>query len=246
MTTGQKLGAGRMAEVFADGGDVLKLYMAGIGPEPARHEAMVLASLTGLPLRVPVARGVVQVDGRWGLRMSRVPGRPLAEAAEESGDLSSLVVRYAALHRQVNACAAAATLPDLKKRLDARIVRAPGLNADLARRLRERLARLPEGDRLCHGDFHPFNIMADGDALGIIDWPDATRGAPEADVARSYVMVRHHRPALAEAYLDSVLGGEMIRAAVMDWVPIVAAARLSENIPEETEALLDLCRRTRD
>ena len=34
MTTGQKLGAGRMAEVFADGGDVLKLYMAGIGPEP--------------------------------------------------------------------------------------------------------------------------------------------------------------------------------------------------------------------
>lgn len=37
---------------------------------------------------------------------------------------------------------------------------------------------------ICHGDFHPLNIMADGDgATGVIDWANVVVASPEMDVA---------------------------------------------------------------
>jgi aminoglycoside phosphotransferase (APT) family kinase protein len=37
---------------------------------------------------------------------------------------------------------------------------------------------------ICHGDFHPLNIMADGDTVtGVIDWANVAIAAPELDVA---------------------------------------------------------------
>ena len=37
---------------------------------------------------------------------------------------------------------------------------------------------------ICHGDFHPLNIVADGDAAsGVIDWANVVIAAPEMDVA---------------------------------------------------------------
>lgn len=37
---------------------------------------------------------------------------------------------------------------------------------------------------ICHGDFHPLNIMADGDTVtGVIDWANVVIAAPEMDVA---------------------------------------------------------------
>ncbi|MFD1910018.1 phosphotransferase family protein [Paenibacillus rhizoplanae] len=50
-----------------------------------------------------------------------------------------------------------------------------------------RLAELPDGEKLCHGDFHPDNILMD-DKLWVIDWMTGVRGNPAADVARSVIM----------------------------------------------------------
>jgi len=37
---------------------------------------------------------------------------------------------------------------------------------------------------ICHGDFHPLNIMADGETVtGVIDWANVAIAAPELDVA---------------------------------------------------------------
>jgi aminoglycoside phosphotransferase (APT) family kinase protein len=52
------------------------------------------------------------------------------------------------------------------------------------------LVRLPDGDALCHGDFHPDNILLCPEGPAVIDWPNATRGDPCADFARTTVMLR--------------------------------------------------------
>ena len=67
----------------------------------------------------------------------------------------------------------------------------------------------------------------------LIDWIDASRGEPAADVCRSYVLLRPAAPEMASAYLDAYaqVGGES-RAAILDWLPFVAAARLAEGVPE--------------
>lgn len=39
-----------------------------------------------------------------------------------------------------------------------------------------------------HGDFHPLNVVVDGDAASVIDWTDAGLGPREADVARTLLL----------------------------------------------------------
>lgn len=41
---------------------------------------------------------------------------------------------------------------------------------------------------VCHGDFHPLNVVVDGDNAAVIDWTDAGMGPREADVARTLLI----------------------------------------------------------
>jgi aminoglycoside phosphotransferase (APT) family kinase protein len=41
---------------------------------------------------------------------------------------------------------------------------------------------------VCHGDFHPLNVMVDGDRASVIDWTDAGLGPREADVSRTRLL----------------------------------------------------------
>ena len=89
----------------------------------------------------------------------------------------------------------------------------------------------------------------------IIDWIDASRGHPLADVARTWVLVRFSgsnqtnvlkRLAMRwiqgwfiKIYLSSyfrLAPGDQTQLAA--WTPVIAAARLNENIKEEEPALL--------
>src|SRR5262245_55079407 len=87
-----------------------------------------------------------------------------------------------------------------------------------------------DGDRLCHGDFHPINVLGDLAQPLVIDWPDAARGAPAADACRSYLLLRLHAADLAEPYLDAYgRAGDVPRAPILAWLPYLAAARLAEG-----------------
>ena len=41
---------------------------------------------------------------------------------------------------------------------------------------------------VCHGDFHPLNVVVDGEAAAVIDWTDAGLGPREADVSRTLLL----------------------------------------------------------
>ena len=65
---------------------------------------------------------------------------------------------------------------------------ATNLSAARKEAARRQLAASGEGDRLCHGDFHPGNILLSPRGPIIIDWETATRGHPLADVAATSVL----------------------------------------------------------
>lgn len=239
---GARLGEGKVAEVFELGRDVLKLYRAGIGPEAARREADNLRILAGRQLPVPRALDVIEHDGRWGLWMSRAAGSPLAAPMGEADGVDAAIALAVRLHQQVHQQSGLGLMP-LKTRLAGQIGRAALLSEAERQAALDRLAALPDGDRVCHGDFHPFNVMVDGETPTIIDWLDATCGPPAADVARSYLLVPHNMPELAERYLELYLRDAALeRAAVLDWLPVLASGRLSENVPQEEARLLALAR----
>jgi aminoglycoside phosphotransferase (APT) family kinase protein len=101
-------------------------------------------------------------------------------------------------------------LDSLKARLASNIRRATKLGEARQEVLLEQLELMPEGDRLCHGDFHPLNILRPPGGEIIVDWLDATRGDPAADVCRSFVLIRAVAPEVATAYAEAYacVGGE--------------------------------------
>ena len=113
------------------------------------------------------------------------------------------------------------------------------------------LETMPDGDRLCHGDFHPGNILLSQPKPVIIDWIDASIGSPLADVARTSIMLlgsaatespmflRKGIQILHTIYLRRYF---QLRPGGYDeyrrWLPIVAAGRLNEGIDEQDDWLL--------
>jgi aminoglycoside phosphotransferase (APT) family kinase protein len=222
-----------VAEVFACGELVVKLYKPAVPKRSPFGEAAILTAVEALGLPAPVVYGVHRIGDRWGVLMSRVDGPTLAEVMkQQAGALHAQLTRMARLQFQVHSHAAT-QFAHLKMRLATSIQQASMLSEQRRRTLLTGLTAMPEDDRLCHGDFHPYNIMGPLGCEVLIDWPNATQGDPIADVCRTYVLLRSVSPELASAYVDaySQVSGES-RDAILNWLPFVAAARLAEGVPE--------------
>jgi Ser/Thr protein kinase RdoA (MazF antagonist) len=236
---GALIGEGKVAEVFEYGdGKVLKLYRLGQPASDARRELAILDVVETSGVAAPRAFDLEQIDDRWGLVMSRAEGRPFAEPmlANPAG-AGPYFAAMAALQVKIHAASGAALAP-LKVRL-ARKIEASGLADPVRRRLRDKLSKLPDGDRLLHGDFHPYNILGTPAAATVVDWLDATSGPPAADICRSWLLMQTVSRDLAETYLDAYFAlSPLPRDTVFAWLPVLAAARLAENVPDEVEALI--------
>ena len=84
------------------------------------------------------------------------------------------------------------TLTGELRRLEGRIRRAgrAGLEAGAAW-LAQNLPLPAQAEVICHGDFHPLNIVMEGDKLsGVVDWPQAIVAEPAYDVAGTRVVMR--------------------------------------------------------
>ena len=142
-------------------------------------------------------------------------------------------------------------IPSLHESLAFKLGDAKPLPENLRTAALEALEEMPEGTTLCHGDFHPGNILLCQSEPIIIDWIDATIGSPLADVARTSILalgagsldnpryqqfdlLRFHSVYL-ERYFELRPGGH---DEYKRWLPIVAAAHLNEGVPGWDEWLL--------
>jgi aminoglycoside phosphotransferase (APT) family kinase protein len=240
-TLGKLIGSGKEAEVFEQGDLVVKLYRTPASKGSAFREAANLALAESFGLPTPSVRGVSEIDGRWGIVMTRADGPSFAEAVARQPELTPVHLQaMARLQLRVHS-QPGTLLASLKARLAANIQKAGMLPETQRDGLLNRLAEAPEGDRLCHGDFHPWNIMGPPGRENLVDWLDACRGDPAADVCRSYVLMRPAAPELAAAYVGAY--GQFSRETkerIFGWLPFVAAARLAEGVPSDEPALMEM------
>lgn len=138
-----------------------------------------------------------------------------------------------------------AGIPPLREKLERKLRAAKPLPERLRTAALEALEKMPEGDRLCHGDFHPGNILLSQPEPVIIDWIDSSIGNPLADVARTTILAlgsaatnpsRSARWGVLATHTLYLRRYFQLRSGGRDeyhrWLPIVAAARLSEGITE--------------
>jgi aminoglycoside phosphotransferase (APT) family kinase protein len=157
---------------------------------------------------------------------------------------------------RLHAVPAPAILPDLKDWIARRITASAAVPDPVADRALVALAELPDGDQLCHGDLHPGNILLTRAGPSVIDWPNATRGDPTADLARTLVLLRSstlppetpltlrlgHR-AIRRVILRALIQGyQRIRPVdqtLLDrWLFIRTADRLADGVPAVERAWL--------
>ena len=263
MSTGdlELVGSGREAEIFAWGdGRVLRLARDAADAGMIEREAIALAAAHSAGASVPGVHERVTVDGRPGVVLDRVDGIDLLGAlAGRPWTVRAvgrtLGVQHAALHR----IEAPAGLPDLHDELRHRLA-SPLVPDDVRTRALDRLAALPPGDRLLHGDFHPANLLRGRNGYVVIDWTNGMSGDPAADVARTIllmgggkladgtpVVIRVIAPVARRLLLASYLRaygreGDLDRDLVDRWLPVWAAVRLSEDIEAERDFLLERAR----
>lgn len=245
---GTLLATGGTAEIFAlDERRVLKLYWSGASSTAPEREAerAWAAHVSGAPS--PAVLDVMSVDDRFGVVFERVRGPSmfqlmLAEPARANALARVLGRLQAQLH--AHTCN---NLPSQREHLSPRIWLSP-LNHRLRSAILAVLARLPDADTLCHGDFHPGNLLLPPRGPSIIDWCDAARGHPAADVARTLLLLQYTRApgdaafesarkGLSTVYLEEYRRVRDMPAEALDaWTLPIAAARLAEPIagPERT------------
>jgi hypothetical protein len=159
-TMGRLLAAGQRVEVFEWGSRVVKLCRSTGSKQVIFREAAINAAVEALGLPVPAVWGVRQIDGRWGIVFDRVSGGSFAE--QMLSDPGAIPQRLQILvHLQVRIHAHVVDqFSSLKGWLATRITRTTLLDQPHRQILLNGLREMPDGDHLCHGDFHPRNVWA--------------------------------------------------------------------------------------
>jgi aminoglycoside phosphotransferase (APT) family kinase protein len=250
--------SGRTAQVYLwDDHTVLKLARNAGWAAGFEREALALEAAGGTPGLAPEFRGSVSIDGRPGLLMERLDGVDLLKELEKKPWRTWRVGReLAEVHARLHDTPAAPGMDSAKDRIRHQLASAL-VPDDIRPGALALLDAAPDGDRLCHVDFHPGNLMRlrDG-SLRIVDFGPACSGDPAWDHAATLGLLQIAAPppgaSLWMRGLIRVFRGILLRAyrrryqqlrPVDDanlerWTTIYLAQRLADNIPEERERIL--------
>ena len=259
---GERLGVGRMAEVFAYGeGRVIKLardagHRSWLEGELAAQHAAAAAGITA-----PEAFEVVEAEGRPGLVMERVRGTDgLAVCEKQPWRIWAVSHRMGQLHRELSGIAAPPKIRSFVQVARGAIETSPRVPDRARLRLLALLDGLPDAGSLCHMDFHLGNIMIEGSQLTVIDFASSRRGDPVADHVESLLLFDISSPPEMTPWMRLLVlfGRKVARLAYVRgygnlptaeadrarrWWPVVIADRLHDGIPEERRPLLRLLSR---
>ena len=248
---GKPIAEGRTAEIFAwENGCILKLLRPGFPPGLIEQEERITSAIVQAGIAAPKTGGLVVVNGRPGILYERIDGPSLSGLMQQRPfrlrQHAELLARlHIALHTHT-----IAGLPRQKVILASQVMEAEVLPVQVRNSVLRLLGRLPDGDILCHNDFHPLNVLIGPGGPVIIDWESASLGNSYADVARTSLTVALGRPAggfpnywmkkVAEFYLEAFTSAYLAhyRSFAHDhlpdlgaWQTVQAAAKVQYEAP---------------
>ncbi|MGG3455542.1 aminoglycoside phosphotransferase family protein [Paenibacillus rhizolycopersici] len=251
---------GRTAEILQYGnGQVLKLFRIGIPMNTVQEEFRISSMVyhQGIPSPQPIQ--MINLNDRAGIIYQECLGTTLLNMISKKPWLVFRASKkMAKIHLDIHKVSI--ELPSQKESLKSRIHEAPILTREEKHQIIDYIDRLKGENKLCHGDFHPDNIIL-GEAEWIIDWMTGMSGHPAGDAARTLLLFKfgtlpEEAPKFV-VFLISLLRRLMLRTYIRtyiknstislneieQWILPVAAARLCESIPQkEKDELVKLIR----
>ncbi len=257
---GKLLGEGQTAEVFEYGDKVLKIFYKNTPLVDINYEKAMGMIINALVSNAPKLHGKLCYKGRTGLLYEMAAGNILRKEIEDKPfQIAKIAKCMAKLHLRVHQKSTAGwtDIPAQNDRLIPLIKKSRptlGKKVDL---VIDYLETLPKNELLCHGDFHPDNIIK-GKKAYIIDWTNAYSGHPLSDVARTVIILKSPyvpsdsslliktftmtlKNLLNNIYLKHYFSdSEYNREDVNRYVLPLACARLCEQLPYEKKWLINL------
>lgn len=180
------LGKGNTAEVIEqDNGKVCKLFYEGYPYSAIKREYNNAKLMQTMDIPMPEVYEIVNVGVRSGIIYEKLEGQSLLEKLLQDGDVNFLVNQMVDLHKEIlehRTC----EVMSYKEFLKLCIGKKTKLNVDIY----DEIERLPEGDYLCHGDYHPGNVWIDEKGRVLtIDFMNVCCGPWQYDVARTCVLI---------------------------------------------------------
>jgi len=255
---GKQIGQGRTAKIYALANDelVLKLYHDHIPNQFINQEFEIGKAVYEAGISSPKVYEIVEDNGRKGIIYQHIQGESmLQQLIKKPWKLCIYGKRMAKLHYQIHTC----KINDLPKAEDI-FVKSIKINKKIASKevqLLKYFNTLSTGNNVCHGDFHPDNIMISQNEWIVLDWTNGYSGNPLSDVARTYVLIRTpFMPDVSKIMLKLsklfkyIICTNYIKEYqklahvkfkdIYPWFVPIATKRLLENIPGEEKWLLKI------
>ncbi|WP_310604733.1 aminoglycoside phosphotransferase family protein [Anaerosporobacter sp.] len=230
---------GTNASVYQNGDVAIKVFNKDFPKTEVLNEALNTSRVEETGLDIPSISEVSHIDGQWAISMNFIEGKTLYDLMKENPDkLQTYIDQMVDLQLEIHS-KRSPLLNKLKDKLVRQINSLNSIDESKKYELLTRVDGMPKHVKVCHGDFNPKNIIVSGDKLYVLDWVHATQGNASADVARTYLLFSLEDAKAADLYLDTFCKkSKTEKRYVQTWLPIVAAAQLTKEKPEEKELLM--------
>ncbi|MEC2072705.1 aminoglycoside phosphotransferase family protein [Alkalihalophilus marmarensis] len=241
MILGTPIASGNTAEIYLIDGRIIKIFKDHLPPTEAGYEANKQRYAYEAGLFVPEVLDVTRINEKQAIVMEYIKGKAMGELLMENMELAEDYINLSIEVQQRIHSVNMVNLESMEAKLARQIKAANQLHQEKRFYLLQKLSMMKYEKKLCHGDFHLFNlIVTEDNRVSIIDWVDASSGDILADVCRTYLLYQPFYEGLAELYLQLYCQKSgFAKKNILKWIPILAAARLSENISAaEAECLM--------
>ena len=245
------IGQGRTSDIFRyDEYRVIKVFKKELS-HLAEFEYECAKAIDNIGITAPRVYEIKDIDGTKGIVYDYVQGISMLSSMQKAPlKIKQYAKQLANIHAELHS-KQVANLPKIKESLAFDIQSVNSINKKDKRAILNYLETLPNGDRLCHYDFHPGNVMIfDGDTK-VIDWMTAGIGDPCADVCRTGLILNSNAQPYGSSIIEraglSIFRKIFYRSYIRQYLKItntkmkqierwllpVAAARLNEGIESE-------------
>ncbi|MCQ2592690.1 MAG: phosphotransferase [Treponema sp.] len=210
------LATGNTAEVFdMEDGTVCKLFKQGYNKDSIQLEINNTKIINKTTLNTPQFFKQIEIENRTGIIYSKIDGISLlqeSETCQTPEQITALLQNLANLQKQLHTNT---TSEGISYKDYLSFFKCTNIND------------LPEGNTLCHGDFHPGNIIRTAESkLFLIDFMNLCRGPKEYDIARTYVLLTEYIP---DSQVKAFVGNTYLNQMQTDFSQIEPFLEVIEN-----------------
>jgi thiamine kinase-like enzyme len=264
MEKGEVIGKGREAGVLYWGNNrVLKLFYKDFPRELIDYQFKLDALIGKIFPNCPKAFEKIGEKDRIGIVYEYIEGIILTEfMGRKIKTVGKGMRMLAEIHVDMHKCQIKDILSQ-KNTFTLAINKTDLLDDEQKKEIIKYIEKLPDDNKICHGDLHPENLMVSKNKLYIIDWSNAYSGNPIGDVARTYYVLKYGlapsdestlkknfivrfffkkiKSLVAKTYIKHYIKLTGISLEeIKKWDLAIYAARLREPVPLEYENLLKM------